>query len=1045
MKSRFVHFLHSDLAIEKQAELETLLKLMQHHLSDFNPVSMSIQTGTIPEKDTAESKEKAVTLLQRLIRLQLLSTTLFSPHGQKMYWDLLDSVNSLSADNETHLLAKLMFGKTIAKTVTNQYYPADAIKLEYKGEYDFPVMQHCVWNSRKEQSTAGYHRWSSLDERLAKKIADLYLDQPDHSTYKYLPVSDANNFRVENVLNKYHWKNRDLMKVYEKGQEAICVFQIPLGDPEDNVYKRVYPLLKSAGLIASPFAIANFLASKKEMENEINDRPNNFRQFNKLNENDFFDHKAILEKLMPCLPDTLSDLKEHAIMAELAGIAIGSDSPVKYLAAYLHCLISAIPPEGNINNKCIQRISLFLSIAVKLHRQYYERFAFLSHVISHEISLILNQVAKKGGEITNYKKFKKAVERNFISTLGLQAETNSNQNYQSIASPANSGCQAFMMACKLAEKMNNPQNTDNPCTEFYAPFYHEFFQFMKTEIRLHNKHKKLADIYHISAGPLVWNPDQQTVTVPGTDINLFVKYLLGIGLSSKSKEVVIIVDTTTALKKNLVLDEMTKKMVEEGKISIICHQSYQKFELAHTDQVQGGIVFGLCSKKTFSSDDLHQFEENAEKDLMNSFDMQVASFIKENTGSYPELIKQNHFKNGEMIKNAFMKPSYNEALRKLNYDFMIKNPDESYFYNIDKDNDPALYDAILKNIELRQGFGHFNSTISEIDIGKSIRLSPGASDKIDTLVEITQLKLFSLFGREQLLRLLNLIVEQGNEKPALGEDEIFLAAFLMALKNTCYHPPEFSEKEKVLLMDGINILLKSHSRLLSGRKSLQTLYRFSINPHFYEFNSSELVNWLANQDESKKIATITQLQSEKKLERIIRSEYNVRALLAHYPTSMKFDLACQFSDFIGSVKLFLQIMNSLPERDKYPFVMHSMSKTKFKTDWNAEYLLAIITNLSDKNDAFLLVMTFNEIEQNSLNIETILSIAEFFNQEPDKVLKILDKFLRFFQQSMLDQQMEFIDKIQKKINFYNSINQRWFAPKKNEEPTVDVKSSCLIM
>ncbi|MBA2653045.1 MAG: hypothetical protein H0U73_12400 [Tatlockia sp.] len=1045
MKSRLVQqFLHSDPAIEKQAELETLLNFIQYHLSDFNSGATLIEPHSVPERDTAESKDKAVTLLQRMIRLQLLSTTFFSPNGQKMYWDLLDRGNLLAADSETHLLAKLMFGKTIAKTVTNQYYPADLLKLDHKGEYDFPVMQHCVWNSRKEQSTAGYHRWSSLDERLAKKIADLYLEQPDHSTYKYLPVSNANNFRVELALNKYHWKNRDLMKVYAKAQETICVIQIPLGDPEENVYAKVNSLLKAAGLIASPFAIANFLASKKEMENEINDRPNNFRQFSKLNENDFFDHNAILEKSLPCLPDTLSDLIEHAIMAELAGIAISRDSPVKYLAAYLHRLISAIPPEYNIDEQGIQRISLFLSFAVKLHRQYYERFAFLSHVISHEISLILNQVVKKGGEITNYKKFKKTVERNFISTLGLQTETNSEHNYQSIASPANSGCHAFVMACELAKKMN-PQAGDKPFTGFYAPIYHEFFQFMKTGIRFNNKQKKLADIYHISAGPLAMNPDQKIVTVPGTDINLFVNYLLSIGLSSHSKGVVIIVDTTTALKKNLVLDEMTKKMIEEGKISIICHQSYQKFELAHTDQVQGGIVFGVCSKKTFSPDDLHQFEENAEKDLMNSFDMQLASFIKENTGHYPELIKLNHFKNGEMIKNAFMKPSYNVALKQFNYDFMIKNPDESYFYNIDKYEDPALYDAVYKNIELRQGFGHFNSTISAIDIDKSIRLSAGASDKIDTLIEITQLKLFSLFGREHLLMLLNLIVKHGNENLDSREDEILLAGLLMALKNGASHSPEFSEKDKTTLMDGINILIKSYSRLLSGRKSLQTLYRFSINPHFYEFNSKELGSWLANLDESKKIATIIQLQSDKKLERIIWSEYDLNSLLAHYPVSMKLDLACQFSDRIGSIKLFLQIMNSLPDKDKYPFVMHSLAEIKLESAWNAEYLLAIITNLPEINDAFLLVLAFNEIEENSLNIETILSIAEFFNQEPNKVLKVLDKFLVFFQQSRVDQKMEFIDKIQKKINFYNSISQRLFTPKNNEAQTVDLKSSCLTM
>lgn len=62
-------------------------------------------------------------------------------------------------------------------------------------------------------------------------------------------------------------------------------------------------------------------------------------------------------------------------MVELSRLAISKDTPNKLLAACLYRMISALP-EIAVEQEIIQRISLFLSLGVKFHRNNYERFSF---------------------------------------------------------------------------------------------------------------------------------------------------------------------------------------------------------------------------------------------------------------------------------------------------------------------------------------------------------------------------------------------------------------------------------------------------------------------------------------------------------------------------------------------------------------------------------------------------------------------------------------------------------------------------------------------
>ncbi len=67
----------------------------------------------------------------------------------------------------------------------------------------------------------------------------------------------------------------------------------------------------------------------------------------------------------------------------------------------------------------------------------------------------------------------------------------------------------------------------------------------------------------------------------------------------REKPITIIIDATTTLYKNLKLNDRSLALIKSGKLSILIHESHQKFGLIHTDQVQYGRIFGICSKDSY--------------------------------------------------------------------------------------------------------------------------------------------------------------------------------------------------------------------------------------------------------------------------------------------------------------------------------------------------------------------------------------------------------------------------------------------------------------
>lgn len=762
------------------------------------------------EHATADEQER----LEAIWTRRQLANEFYSERGREIYWSMLQRQDPSYPDSESNLLAMLMFGKTVAGV------RRDSDKD--KSTYDFPVSQHPEWPKE-----AYYHRDDKLSGSLIDNIAKHFVEEGQYDPEKniYIPIIIVNNASVKDVIEKYVPENERkyfTYRLYQVDGEIIGVLEV------DKRAMEMKNCLMSAGLIASPWEIAK-LNAKLKARNErdstsdmnIDDgvvglddgQPKEPVKLENIGQAEVVSEAGSrLQEALSSLPSTIKELKESDIMSKLRGIVRDEKNPNKLLAACLYNMLNALPEEA-INDEITRRISLFLSFGVDFYKNNYERFSFSVYAVTHEISLLINEAMKKGINITDYEKFKKSIENDAISSFGLSSEPTATNKYRTIAAPAMAGTHAFMVAFELAKKMKIDDGKE-PSIQIVGAKYFEFNKFFPKD--LHNDENSLADIYHISSGPIV-NPDGIT---PGTDINKFIRNRLLKGKDNIEKPVTIIVDVTTGLHKNLHLDDDIKKLVEAGEISIICYESYQKFGLAHTDQVQGGVVYGVCSDKSYQPGVIDEFEKNAKADQESHLDMAVASFMHEHSGEYIERIKEQHFENGALFRSFFTGTSDYMA-NEIHYDDMLKNLDELYFFLITEN--PELKMAADANFANRDSFGHYTTSLSSISA--VTRVSASASDKTDTLIQIAQLYLSSKFSRGQLFDLLKgMIISQNlDSTPYAPQQEIILTGLIMTLHNLSLAPPPLKLSEEYLLSYSIKHLSNVATHVTSGRNSLQTL------------------------------------------------------------------------------------------------------------------------------------------------------------------------------------------------------------------------------
>jgi len=763
-------------------------------------------------------KSEAIITFQRLRRMKLICDNFFSTHGRDTYQKLIDLHNASSLYNETNSLASHMIGKTVAGIEK---------KDETQASDSFQICSHSDWKGE-----GSYHRFDFYNNHMLNQISDFYKSQIQLQFQDgiVIPVSYINNSPIEEIINQYFTESEnENIKIHKVNNKTICLIEI-----KKNKYAgKILGTLTNLGLILSPWEISQLIAKLKE-----NDDANIIK------------HDVTLQNLLSTLPTSVHELLTTGWMKSLENIILDRNNPNQLLAICVRNMLIALTdfPEKAMSSNIIQRISIFLAMGVNLHSYNYERFSFTVYAIVHEISLLIHESIQKGFAITNFNKFKATMERDCISSLGLKNQATN--NYKTISSPATSGANAFITALGLAKKMILSKER-MPVIKAIGSIYYEFNKFITPSLSPHPELDDSADIYHISAGPIV-GPDGIT---PGTDINKLIMHLMRD--TKQTWPVTLLVDVTTGLHQNLNLDSNTKELVEQGKVSIICYESYQKFGLIHTDQLQAGAVYGICSNESYNDDLINQFELNAKEDFENHFDMIVASFLHENCGSVIELIKKRHFENGKLFNDFFKNPT----LSLTNFSMELDNLNELYFLVA---SDPDLINAIKANVAYRQSFGHFSTTYSNIN--DKIRLSPNASDPTDIIIQIFQINLSMKFNKDELYKMLYSILCHHiiKEKPLANEQQILLSALLMSLYSMNPSMHHLKNEEKILLTIGISQLVSSNKKSILSRSHNQFLYNKIINQ---ESNS-----YLLNHNPKYLLASLFDHYSNKEIFQLFQDE-----------------------------------------------------------------------------------------------------------------------------------------------------------------------------
>lgn len=686
-----------------------------------------VERPTPSPSSSSLSQEQAARIIQRIWRGRKVKETIVKS-PYFAYLSLIDPAD------EQRQLSAIMFGRHVAE-----------IRQSARERIDNPLI-----NVREV-----YHR----SVHLANAVTDAFFKEygladfdPEKNTY--MPITLLKNNPIQNVVDSFRSEIPGLQLVI-KEPYSIAVLVIPKDEKNQEPAIHLQEKVKNLGLVASSWEIAENLKATKIT----------------------YEASTIDITLDPKLPKTKDELLESEIIIKLNRVATsGGRYPTKMLAKCLQRMLMDLP---ELSPQAIQRIALMLDLTNTFYSQNYPRYAFCVYAIIHEISLAL---LKQTDDTTLEKEFERFQDESYTTLLDILALDKSKlQESTFIASSSTSGVSACAVAMNIVSKMKTVDGTA-PKVKIFKPCYYELPNI--SSLNTANSTAE-ADVLMISAGPIV-NPEGLT---PGIDINLFVRR--NIIKANRTKPVVIVIDATTSLYKNMRLDDDVKKLVEEGKVSIIIHESHQKFGLLHSDQAQYGRVFGWCSKKQFSEEDLAKVQENSRDDFYKHVDIRIGSFISTRCQRILEDIKEQHFSNGAILRNILIQTSLISKDLVTQKD-MLKNLDELYFLN-DDELAPGVYSSRLEKaafgiLDYRASFGHYAPTSTGVINQR--RLSPDASDALDCLVQACHIRL-SL--EQSVKKMLGTIISGAREKGEIPfEQQIVVTSMLHnIISNTSLFPTNF--------------------------------------------------------------------------------------------------------------------------------------------------------------------------------------------------------------------------------------------------------------
>ncbi|MCW8398302.1 hypothetical protein OQJ26_05795 [Legionella sp. PATHC038] len=660
-------------------------------------------------------------------------------------------------------------------------------------------------------SDARYHRDDDLSGILLNSLIDSFnIDEPSRSTHDYVPVTLLDNTPAEDIISRYFpqpmQKTKPQPQVIKDTNHSIALIAIPHGYYRADEVKGI---LSICGLVASPWEIA--------INVKVPPLP--------------LIEPEQVNPALNTLPTTKEALLKSKPFNKLLLIAKSPKHSTNKLATGLRNLLIDLP---ELNQKAIQRIAIMLQVSCHFYDNNYPQFAFCLYTIIHEISLCLLEPKDLLHLEKDFSRFKQETEKVLLQTLDLKKEQLTQTTF--FASLAMSGTNAYVIAMHLAQKMKTEQNK-KPKIKIYGTNYYEFDFITKAT------KKSDADVFIICTGPTV----TETGLIPGIDINRLINQEI---ISKKrTKPVTVIIDATSTLYKNLRLNTEVQSLVKEGKLSLIIHESIQKFGLLHTDQPQCGKVYGLCSKGSYAGEVLQELQRNAQNDFNNHVDLRIGAYISNNCGHILEEIKRQHFVNGSLLRNILIQAKLIDA-QVIGHPYMLSNLDELYFVSFDPEKSKQLEESTLKFIEHRDSFGHFCTTRSIIsdfvdsDEIMQTRISVDASDTIDCLIQTSQLFLASCYTTEEIL---DILLENARKSDLLSYDEqiISLGLINILVADMPNGSPMIRNRvevfaaiscllEQCFLLKGRQYTANAHSYLQELQKEISNMYQPKYRHNFMQ-------------------------------------------------------------------------------------------------------------------------------------------------------------------------------------------------------------------
>lgn len=701
---------------------------------------------------------------------------------------------SLFLSTELHQLklSSIMFGRHQAEILQSEPYH---IQNPYIENSDF------------------YHRVSKVSDTLLNQLLAQYMNHPlmlasftitTDTQKNTIHPSISQNIAPENVIY-FPFSKSGLTPINELINAIHAKMQIEnpplleiIEDSNHTIGIIKIPMTSYGDEFENYLIISGIKASPWEIAANLHQMP------------DIYPEQNFIDNLV--FPDSLIELYNHKIYKNLLQVSQGNYVS-KNLAIALQQLLENSP---HFSPAAIKRIALMLDIANTFYKNNYSQYFHYLYAIVHELSLAL--LEEQNEYLTNLFADFQVQSKNFLLCyLDLEEE-----NIKFMAIPALSGSHAHLVALNIAQKLakTNEVNVLNPS-------YFEF-EGLRTS-------SQTSSILAISTGPIFTENGLET----GLDLNLFIKLKASEYLTS-----IILIDSTTTLYKNLKLDEEAKNMIKEGRVSLIFYESRQKFGLLHTDQAQYGQVYVL-STIDLVDEIITETLPRALDDFYVHPDLRIGVYISSRCNEILETIKSRHFFNATLLNQTLFNKKTKNLTESL---YGLENLDELYFIVNSTGN---LIFNIIDLIGTRASFGHFATTQS--NVSRFQRISPGASDDIDTLIlgsMVYLLNKFRKFNKNELKQLsadFLLVLSQLKENPPTLLLSVFKSAIniatpltldkqivLLALANLVLHfiQPESTQLKKQELVE----IYKTLENILNVCEDLKGREHFShVQNNYFKF------------------------------------------------------------------------------------------------------------------------------------------------------------------------------------------------------------------